>query len=200
MKSDVILNYLSWLEERGLDTPSSYTMTHVLHEPNISTPLDAIETRTEALEPKEPLEDETAPAKTYPRAKRALNIPQSELVLVCMDTPESKALHTLTRLLRAINISDGQFFCFTWNQHSTEPGAFLDALEAAQCKSLIIFGKELSELLLDQNYQNIAYQITETPYEYLALASDSLDILTAEPALKAQLWKSLVKLFKISLH
>ncbi|SME89888.1 hypothetical protein [Pseudobacteriovorax antillogorgiicola] len=214
MLEQKLINYISWLSDRGLETPRLFKipMDEKGQEAATESPPIAADQNLEAPPTPTSSQNFEAPptlvadidlkneadaisSKLLDARHEGLALQAAKTYIIAKGLPESESLQTLTKLIRALRLKDGEFV-FHELTDNPDPGAFLDQLESASCQRLIILDEQLSELILDADFHDICQAPQTTAYDIQVMAAPALDRL--DPRAKAIFWKGLRQLFKLS--
>ena len=145
-------------------------------EVEIPSPADVTQT-----EPSQELEKQI-PADPIVRKHRLLVLDRA--------LPQGENLQTLSKLLRALRVADGEFCFISWDEKE-EIGRYLDKIALHEPDYVICFAPDLSELICDNEITKIIAHWQDTAYSYKFLPCFSLNQLSKMPKAKIHLWNSL---------
>lgn len=162
MNVNSYINYLCWLEDRGIHTAVLSTIK--------------TENRTSISNVELPNTD-----------SRPQEIHKTLFILPYM--PNGQQLHLLTKIIKALKIEDNHFQVLLWE--SNDPGEFWDNCEAAGYRSIFIFDSKIAELITDNEFNSIAYSWTSCVSGTSVLASNDFNLLSCSLEDKKMLWRAI---------
>ena len=184
------INYLSWLESRGLNKPTFLSIQNCLVE---ETPKDkSIQQESPASIPVASVDlpevDDSPAVATEPDSfANEPTLIGRQIVLVAKALPRGAEMQMLTRLMIAMKIRDSEFRFVVFDQNQESSGTQLIAAIANQSgRHFIIFSEDLAVVFKSDNHPvESGFTVLGEKKIYLTA---SLRRLLEMPQLKRNLW------------